>query len=143
MSAAVESETFSLLAMLDNPTVQAFANAISMIPQFMPPPSTPLPPSMRPSVESIPKADTETVKSDDVARNGTKLAEGVENAKDDGAGEAAASLMSQEASFMAQEAQGISNSLLAGMQSLVSMTQAMQTIQTIQSQAANGSSESA
>lgn len=134
------SNTNTMLAMLNNPTVQAIANAISMMPQLMPPPPPPLPPS----VEAMPRTDEKdkSLMSGDIVESVTKSAEPVEKAEDDGAvgatgaGETAAPLSSQEATSGTQaEAQGVSSSVLAGMQSMVNMMQAMQAIQSIQPQA--------
>lgn len=127
------TEDNPLSAMINIPTMQAFANALSMIPQFMmppPPPPPPLPSSTTTEKDERPRSDvsqdkkaSELTSSQDITANKTVESKNESEIRlRDGTSPALAA---------ANVPQNPAN-VMAGFQSMIGMMQAMQAYQTMQ-----------
>lgn len=150
-----------LMAMMSNPAMQAFASAFSMMPQLMmPPPPPPLPPSLtaaegeRPPQKSIPEveksstvpqsqlgAEIVTVKNSafEEERNLVALAADPSRLNQNPLA-AMQSVFSANSSLVTPPIPQVNQNIMAGMQSMLGMMQAMHTFQTIQQQQAGATS---
>lgn len=125
-----------MLAMLNNPAMQAFANAFSMMPQLIPPPPPPLPPSLEPaSTTSQPDellgtlAQVETAGSLQPSQSST--GESLE-----GSGPRLTTNPQHVPNVPSAHPPQPAGNLMAGVQSMMGMVQAMQAFQAMQSKAA-------
>lgn len=130
-----------MVEILNNPAMQAFANAFAMMPQFNPPPP-PAPPPLpsvteatsptNPSQHPNPQRTANPTGSTEPSQNGTGDKKGGTNHASD---ITPASAQTQLAS--SQLPSQPSGNLMAGMQSMMNMVHAMQAFQTMQNQAAD------
>lgn len=155
----------AMLAMLNNPAMQAFANAFSMMPRMMPPPPPPLPipqphgqaapsnnPASKKQLESKTPGESTNPKADGAI--GEKE-EGSQNELPPNSGAAAPPMASMPTipppippipsassagPSMATPIQpAVSGNLMAGMQSVMGMVQAVQAFQVLQQRQASSS----
>lgn len=127
----------SMLAMLNNPTMQAFANVFAMMPQLSPPPPPALPPlpsasdSKGSQVQARGPGDS-SEKAD--AREVTPPPENDVGKKNEESRSLAATKPQQSQPVQSSQPLQANGNLMGGMQSMMKMVQAMQAIQAMQKQ---------
>lgn len=124
-----------MLAMLNNPAMQAFANAFSLMPQLIPPPPPPLPPSLEPASTSQPDGPLGTQARIETAGS-TQPSQRSTGESSEGSGPGLTTNPQLVPKVPCIHPPQPTGNLIAGVQSMMGMVQAMQAFQAMQSKAA-------